>query len=44
MPEGPSMVILKEEVKSFKGKKVIKVSGNTKVEVKDLVGQTCKRF
>jgi endonuclease-8 len=44
MPEGPSMVILKQEVKSFKGKKVIKIGGNTKVEVKDLVGQPVKDF
>src|SRR5438270_419510 len=29
--EGPSLVILKEEVKAFKRKKVIEVTGNTKV-------------
>lgn len=44
MPEGPSMVILKEEVKAFKGKKVVKVGGNTKVEIKDLIGQPVKDF
>lgn len=32
MPEGPSIVILKELVAGFKGKKVIAVAGNTKVE------------
>ena len=32
MPEGPSIVILKELVESFKGKEVIDVSGNTKVD------------
>lgn len=31
MPEGPSIVILKEEVQQFKGKKVLEVSGNTKI-------------
>jgi endonuclease-8 len=31
MPEGPSIVILKEAVKSFTGKKVIEASGNTKI-------------
>ncbi|MFT3705335.1 MAG: endonuclease [Agriterribacter sp.] len=31
MPEGPSIVILKEEVQAFKNKKVIKVTGNSKV-------------
>ena len=30
MPEGPSIVILREAVQAFKGKKVIKASGNTK--------------
>ena len=30
MPEGPTIVILKEEVAQFKGKKVLEVSGNTK--------------
>lgn len=32
MPEGPSIVILKELVQPFKGKKVISVAGNTKVD------------
>ena len=31
MPEGPSIVILKEAIKSFEGKKVIAVDGNTKI-------------
>jgi len=35
MPEGPSIVILKEQVQKFKGKKILEVDGNTKV---DLVG------
>lgn len=34
MPEGPSIVILKELVQPFKGKKVLDVSGNTEVPVK----------
>lgn len=33
MPEGPRIVILKEEVESFTSKKVIEVSGNTSVDV-----------
>jgi endonuclease-8 len=32
MPEGPSIVILKEEVRQFEGKKVLDVSGNSKIE------------
>jgi endonuclease-8 len=31
MPEGPSVVILKELVQQFKGKKIISVTGNTKI-------------
>jgi len=30
--EGPSLIILKEEVKGFKGKKILEVGGNTKIE------------
>jgi len=33
MPEGPSIVILKEAVQDFIGKKPIKISGNTKVDL-----------
>jgi endonuclease-8 len=33
MPEGPSIVILKEEIASFLGKKVLEVSGNAKIDL-----------
>ncbi|HEX6180733.1 MAG TPA: DNA-formamidopyrimidine glycosylase family protein [Chitinophagaceae bacterium] len=39
MPEGPSIVILKEAVQEFKGKKVIAVSGNTKIEKERMNGK-----
>src|SRR6476660_10578 len=39
MPEGTSIVILKEAVSAFKGKKVIRISGNTKVELDHLQGK-----
>jgi endonuclease-8 len=39
MPEGPSIVILKEEVLQFKGKKVLGVSGNSKVEIQRLLNK-----
>ena len=39
MPEGPSIVILKELVQAFKGKKVIVVAGNTKIEKERMNGQ-----
>jgi endonuclease-8 len=36
MPEGPSIVILKEAVQSFKGKKILQVSGNSKIDYHQL--------
>ncbi len=39
MPEGPSIVILKEEVQQFKGKKIIGVEGNSKLDIQRLSGQ-----
>ena len=44
MPEGPSIVILKEEVQSFTGKKIIAVSGNTKIDQSRLLDQTVMSF
>ena len=39
MPEGPSIVILKEAVQEFKGKKVISVTGNSKKDIQRLAGK-----
>ena len=39
MPEGPSIVILKEAVQQFKGEKIIKVEGNSKLDIQRLSGQ-----
>src|SRR3954462_8479655 len=39
MPEGPSIVILKESVQPFKGKKIIKVEGNSKLDIQRMAGQ-----
>src|ERR1700744_3428517 len=39
MPEGPSIVILREEAEQFKGMRVIAVSGNTKVDLNGAEGQ-----
>lgn len=44
MPEGPSIVILKEEVQSFKGKKVIGVSGNSKLDIQRLANKKISGF
>jgi endonuclease-8 len=39
MPEGPSIVILKELVQEFKGKKIIGVGGNTKIDKGRMLNQ-----
>jgi len=44
MPEGPSIVILKEEVAAFTGKKVIEVSGNAKINLEKINGKKIIAF
>ena len=44
MPEGPSIVILKEEVKKFAGKKICAVSGNSKIDQSRLLNQKVIAF
>lgn len=44
MPEGPSIVILKEAVQLFKGKKIIAVSGNSKIDQGRLLNQKVVDF
>jgi endonuclease VIII len=39
MPEGPSIVILKEEASAFVGKKILRVEGNTTIDKDRLAGQ-----
>ena len=40
MPEGPSIVILKDQLASFVGRRIVAVDGNPKVDTARLVGQT----
>lgn len=44
MPEGPSILIMKEEVQPFKGKKVLEVSGNSKLDLQRLKGKKITDF
>lgn len=44
MPEGPSIVILKEQVQAFKKKKIIAVAGNTKIDKDRMLNQTVVDF
>jgi endonuclease VIII len=44
MPEGPSIVILKEEALQFEGHKVISVYGNSKIGIDRIQGQTVLSF
>jgi endonuclease-8 len=39
MPEGPSILILKEELLQFRNKKVLEVTGNSKIGIERLLGQ-----
>src|ERR1700751_858391 len=39
MPEGPSIVILKEELEPFVGKKIISVTGNAKIDIQRLLNK-----
>ena len=39
MPEGPSLVILRELTQSFAGKRILKAEGNSKIDKSRLVGQ-----
>lgn len=44
MPEGPSILILKEEAQQFAGKKVIEVSGNSSIDLERLRDKTILSF
>jgi endonuclease-8 len=39
MPEGPSIVILKEQAAGFVGRKILRVDGNTSIEKERMVGR-----
>lgn len=39
MPEGPSLVILREQAAAFAGKTIARVEGNTSIDKERLVGQ-----
>jgi endonuclease-8 len=39
MPEGPSIVILKDEAKGLVGRRIVAVEGNTRIDKERLVGQ-----
>ena len=44
MPEGPSIVILKDLLQDFKGKKLLEIAGNTKVDFSSLKNQSVVAF
>ena len=39
MPEGPSLIILREQAQIFKGKRVLAAEGNSKIDKSRIVGQ-----
>jgi endonuclease-8 len=44
MPEGPSIIILKELVHPFTGKKIRAATGNTRIDITPLAGQKVLSF
>lgn len=44
MPEGPSIVILKEAARPFVGEEIVEVSGNRKIDIQRIHGQTVREF
>jgi endonuclease VIII len=42
--EGPSLIILKDEIKPFKGKRIVVASGLAKIDYTRLVGQKIRNF
>ncbi|MCQ4321232.1 hypothetical protein NA637_13850 [Pseudomonas stutzeri] len=44
MPEGPSIVILREEVAAFTGKSIERAEGSAKLDKARLVGRTVRSF
>lgn len=44
MPEGPSIVLLKEAVEQFSGKKIISVTGDTKIDKERLLNKKVLEF
>lgn len=44
MPEGPSMIILKDAVQQYKGKRILEVAGNTKIGKERLENQVIIDF
>ncbi len=44
MPEGPSIVILREQTARFAGRKILRAKGNAKIDMSRLVGQKVTAF
>src|ERR1700745_338933 len=44
MPEGPSIVILKELVQPFRGKRILNVEGNSKLDIQRMSGEKILDF
>lgn len=44
MPEGPSLILFREELQRFVGQKILEVSGNSKIDQQRLVGKKIKEI
>src|SRR4051812_43400109 len=44
MPEGPSIVILRDQAARFAGRRIVRARGNAKIDMEALTGQRIKAF
>ncbi len=44
MPEGPSIILMKESIQKFEGQKVVEASGNAKIDMENLEGKILKQI
>lgn len=44
MPEGPSIILMKESIQKFEGQKVLESSGNAKIDMEILTGKILKQI
>ncbi|MGE4514887.1 MAG: DNA-formamidopyrimidine glycosylase family protein, partial [Chryseobacterium sp.] len=44
MPEGPSILLMKESIQKFESEKVLEAGGNSKIDNEILIGRTLKEI
>jgi len=44
VPEGPSIILLREQIAAFEGRTILRAEGNAKIDLQRLIGKKIKRF